>query len=155
MNEKGWCSTLGGSFVAVRNCVAVPQAENFTSTSPLSHKRQISFPFVFFLAFSLARISATVVSKLFLCLAVKGRPVEWYVYIRACSKDQRCRAKAHLPFSFELCNLANLPDCKCFPRASLLNRDLSHAFVHRDVIFFSLLYCSRLDIMYLSKSNRM
>jgi len=56
---------------------------------------------------------------------------------------------------FELCNLANLPDCKCSPRASLLNRDLSHAFVHRDVIFFSLLYCSRLDIMYLSKSNRM
>ena len=83
MNEKGWCATLGGSFAAVRNCAAVPQAENFTSTSPLSHIRRLPFPFVFFLAFSLARISATVVSKLFLCLAVKGRPVERCVYIRA------------------------------------------------------------------------
>lgn len=88
MNEKGWCSALGGSFAVVRTAAAVPQAENFTSASPpslsLTHPRRAPFPFVFYLAFSLARISATAVSKLFLCLAVKGRHVERCVYIRAC-----------------------------------------------------------------------
>lgn len=107
---------LGGSFATVRIVTAVlPRAENFTSASFLSHIRRAPFPFVFFLAFSLARISATAVSKLFLCLAVKGCAV----YIRVPSENRRRRAKAHPPSSLELRNLADPVDCEWFSHGLL------------------------------------
>lgn len=88
--------------------------ERLSSLSPPGERPFRSFSSL------LARISATAVSKLFLCFAVKGLPVARCVYIRACSENRRCRAKAHPPSSLELCNLANLVDCGRSSRGSLL-----------------------------------
>lgn len=140
MNEKGWCSALGGSFAVVRTAAAVPQAENFTSVSPLSlpRIRWAPFPFVFYLTFSLARISATAVSKLFLCLAVKGRHVERCVYIRACVQRESavsCEGAFLRPALNYATSRISLIASALLPWI-ITNRDPLRAFVRRGVIFF-------------------
>lgn len=91
MNEKGCCYALGGLSAVVRTAVS-PQAENFTSASTRiarmrAHARSSARPFPRFIfhLLALARISGGAVSKLFLCLAVKGRAPCWRdVYVPVC-----------------------------------------------------------------------
>lgn len=122
MNEKGWCSALGGSFAVVRTAAAVPQAENFTSVSPLSLSHSVGALSFRFLPHLLARSYISHCGFEIIFMSRRQRPPRRTVCIhpRLCSENRRCRAKAHSPSSLELCNLANLVDCERSSRGSLL-----------------------------------
>lgn len=79
MNEKGWYSALGGLSAIVRT-VAATDRKLYERLSCICLRP--FFP-LFLFAFLLARISGGAVSKLFLCLAVKDRPVAQCAYMCA------------------------------------------------------------------------
>lgn len=89
MKRAGGDSALGGSSAVVRTAAA---------TDRKLYER-LSFricrtPFLFFFTFSLARISAGAVLKLFLCLAVKDHTACVYIYARVYRESAASREGA-------------------------------------------------------------
>lgn len=117
MNEKGWCSTLGGSFAVIRTVRPVPGRKLYERLSSLSYPPgALSFRF---LPRLLARsyISHCGFEIIFMSRRQRLPRSTVCIYPR---EDRRCPAKAYPPSSFELCNLANLADCESSSRGSLL-----------------------------------
>lgn len=85
MKRAGGDSALGGSFAVVRTADCHRQK---TLRAPLFSylPGALSPSFLFFFTFSLARISAGAVSKLFLCLAVKDHTACVYIYFARISR---------------------------------------------------------------------
>lgn len=135
MNEKGWCSALGGSFAVVRTARLYHRQKILRAPHLSFTSAGASFPFVFFLSLSLARISATAVSKLFLCLAVKGRPVERCVYIRACSRGSAVTCDGASSVQPWIMQSRESRWLRVFLPWIVTNRDPPRAFVQRGVIF--------------------
>lgn len=91
MNEKGWWWLRAGWLVRGfkdRGC-----HRQKTLRAPL-FSRICRASFLFFFTFSLARISADAVSKLFLCLAVKDHTVCVYIYARVYRESTASREGA-------------------------------------------------------------
>lgn len=137
MNEKGWCSTLGGSFAVIRTVRPVPGRKLYERLSSLSYPPgALSFRF---LPRLLARsyISHCGFEIIFMSRRQRLPRSTVCIYPR---EDRRCPAKAYPPSSFELCNLANLADCESSSRGSLLIETLLVRLC--DTVWFFSVFCA-------------
>lgn len=154
MNEKGWCSTLGGSFAVIRTVRPVPGRKLYERLSSLSHPPgALSFRF---LPRLLARSYISHCGFEIIFMSRRQRLPRSTVCIHisawgsAVSYESASSIQLWIMQSRESCWLREL-----FPWI-ITNRDSPRTFVRHGVIFFGLLCCyPRCDSLYLFKSNRM